>query len=155
MSTGVISFPRDRERVGEIVLGPDPADATFPVTAARLAGYKHAVVDAGFDWTDVPVAFVPTNARSEGAGAARILLQEHAVDCILATSDDLAFGVREVSGDVIVTGWDDSEAAESAGLTTVAQSLYEQGHDAARWVLGTLDEVPPATWSLKVRSSTR
>ncbi len=151
----VISFPRNRERVGGVVLGPDPDGATFPVTAARLAGYRRAVVDAGFDWADVPVAFVPTNARDEGARAARVLLRDHGVDSILATSDDLAFGVRDVSTDVMVTGWDDSEAAETAGLTTVAQSLYDQGHDAARWVLGTLDEIPRAGWSLKARSSTR
>ena len=151
----VISFPRDRDRVGEIVLGPDPAAATFPVTSARLAGYRRAVVDAGFDWADIPVAFVPTNARTEGARAATALQRDYEVDTVLASSDDLALGVLDIGGGVAVTGWDDSDVAEAAGLTTVAQSLYDQGHDAARWVLGSLREIPPAEWSLKVRTSTR
>ena len=151
----VISFPRDRDRVGEIVLGPDPAAATFPVTSARLAGYRRAVVDAGVDWADVPVAFVPTNARTEGARAATALQRDYEVDTVLASSDDLALGVLDIGGGVAVTGWDDSDVAEAAGLTTVAQSLYDQGHDAARWVLGSLREIPPAEWSLKVRTSTR
>jgi DNA-binding LacI/PurR family transcriptional regulator len=147
----VISFPRDRLRRTETVLGPDPDDATFPVTAARLAGYRRAVVDAGFDWAEVPVTFVETNGRAEGAAAAREL---GAHDTILCCSDDLALGVLDVRAGARVTGWDDSDAAEAAGLTTVAQSLYEQGRQAAKWALGTLDEIPPSRWSVKVRSST-
>ncbi|MDJ0394418.1 LacI family DNA-binding transcriptional regulator [Rhodococcus sp. G-MC3] len=158
----VISFPRNRERIGEIVLGPEPEDATFPVTAARLAGYRQAVVDAGVDWAQVPVAFVETNARAHGAAAMKMLSPNrcgaHTLvdrDAILCSSDELAFGVLDVRRDISVTGWDDSEAAESAGLTTVSQSLYEQGRDAARWALGTVDTIPDATWTLKIRSSTQ
>lgn len=149
----VLSFPRDRERVVERVLGPDPDDATFPVTADRLTGYRRAMADAGFEWSDVPVSFVATNSRAEGRVAAAQLI-ETGVDAILCTSDDLALGVLDVAPAMTVTGWDDSEEARDAGLTTVAQSLFDQGRDAARWVLGTLDDVPAADWSLKLRSST-
>ncbi|MGA9871706.1 MAG: LacI family DNA-binding transcriptional regulator [Rhodococcus sp. (in: high G+C Gram-positive bacteria)] len=179
VAPAVLSFPRDRGRVAEIVHGPDPDAATFPVTRARLAGYRRAAVDAGFEWSAVPVAFVSVNDRGEGATAARTLLDEHRVDTILCTSDDLALGVLDVTsvldvtnvldvtsvldvtgglgrpGRVAVTGWDDSAAAEAAGLTTVAQSLFDQGRDAARWVLGTLNTLPEAQWSLSVRGSTR
>ncbi|WP_072805765.1 LacI family DNA-binding transcriptional regulator [Rhodococcoides yunnanense] len=152
----IISFPRNRDRITGIVFGPEPRDATFPVTAARLAGYRRAVVEMGFGWDRVPVAFVATNTRAAGTAAARTLLSEHRVDAILCSSDDLALGVLDVGAPGIsVTGWDDSDAAEPAGLTTVAQSLYDQGRDAARWVLGTLPSIPPAQWSLRIRSSTR
>ncbi|WP_338887667.1 LacI family DNA-binding transcriptional regulator [Rhodococcus sovatensis] len=148
----VISFPRDRDRQTHIVFGPDPDDATFPVTAARLTGYRQAVVDAGVDWADIPVAFVPVNSRDEGRRAAEELITR-GYDAILCTSDDLALGVLDVGADVRVTGWDDSEAAQEAGLTTVAQSLFDQGRDAARWVLGTRPDIADAPWSLKVRRS--
>ena len=98
---------------------------------------------------------MPTNARTEGARAATALQRDYEVDTVLASSDDLALGVLDIGGGVAVTGWDDSDVAEAAGLTTVAQSLYDQGHDAARWVLGSLREIPPAEWSLKGRTSTR
>lgn len=144
----VVSFPRNRDRIGETVFGPDPDDSTFPVTAARLAGYRRAVVEAGFDWSDIPVSFTPANLRSEAAAAAGQLRDR---DAILCSSDELALGVLDVLPGVAVTGWDDSEAAEAAGLTTVAQSLYDQGRDAARWVLGTAAVIPRAEWSLKIR----
>lgn len=150
---GVISFPRNRDRVVEIVHGPDPENATFPVTSARLTGYRRAVGDAGFEWADVPVAFVSTNTRSEGAAAAERLF-ELGVDSVLCTSDELALGVLDTGSRMAVTGWDDTDAAEAAGLTTVAQSLYDQGLGAARWTLGTLDDLPEAQWSLRIRRST-
>lgn len=150
----VMSFPRNQDRVVEIEYGPDPGDATFPVTAARLTGYRRAVVDAGFDWANIPVAFVGSNARHEGRAAARELVGL-GVDAILCCSDELALGVLDTGHTVSVTGWDDCDAAEPAGLTTVAQSLYDQGHAAAGWVLGTRSDIPPAEWSVKVRSSTR
>ncbi|MBY6411882.1 LacI family DNA-binding transcriptional regulator [Rhodococcus sp. BP-252] len=152
----IISFPCDRERIAETVLGPEPENATFPVTAARLAGYRRAVVEYGLGWEQIPVAFVPTNARAEGAVAARTLLDDYRADAILCTSDDLALGVLDAGASgVAVTGWDDSEAAGAAGLTTVAQSLYDQGRNAARWVLGSLSTLPQAEWSVVVRGSTR
>ncbi|MET0195693.1 MAG: LacI family DNA-binding transcriptional regulator [Rhodococcus fascians] len=154
----VISFPRNRDRVVEIVHGPDPADATFPVTAARLAGFRRAVVDAGFKWESTPVAFAGTNASPDGADAAHRLVD---ADALLCCSDDLALGALDVVGPldgcdgVAITGWDDSDAARAAGLTTVAQSLFDQGCDAARWVLGSLDRIPESPWSVQVRNSTR
>lgn len=150
----VLSFSRDRDRIVQIAHGPDPHHATFPVTAARLAGYRRAVVDGGLDWADVPVAFVAANTRAEGRVAAAGLIQAGA-DAILCTSDELALGVLDVSSKMTVTGWDDSEAAQEADITTVAQSLYDQGRDAARWVLGSLADIPESPWSLKIRRSTQ
>ena len=78
-------------------------------------------------------------------------------------SDELAFGVlraathlgRRVPGDLAVTGWDDTPQAAAAGLTTVAQSLRDQGAHCARLAL---DEAPahPYTpdWAVIRRAST-
>jgi DNA-binding LacI/PurR family transcriptional regulator len=58
---------------------------------------------------------------------------------------------------VAVSGWDDSAAAAPAGLTTVAQSLRDQGARCARIALGHPGEpTPPAPlWEVRVRSTTR
>jgi DNA-binding LacI/PurR family transcriptional regulator len=69
--------------------------------------------------------------------------EEHAgpIDAVAAMSDELALGaLRAGLGDVPVTGWDDGDAAEAAGLTTIAQSLHDQGARCARLALGE----PPA-----------
>jgi DNA-binding LacI/PurR family transcriptional regulator len=80
-------------------------------------------------------------------------------------SDELALGAlraaaragRTVPGTVAVTGWDDSEAAASAGLTTVRQSLRDQGSRCAHIALGhplPADQAPSA-WQVIQRTSTR
>ena len=107
------------------------------------------------------VAFVAHNIRGDGADAAHEILRQ--VDAVLAMSDELALGVLDVAGsmalrvpnDFSLTGWDDSDAASAAGLTTVSQSLYEQGRAAARFVLGIDSSIDEPTWELEVRASTR
>jgi DNA-binding LacI/PurR family transcriptional regulator len=157
----VLSFAMDHRREIGVVHGPDPQDATFPVTRHRLAGYRRAVTAAGLSWDDTPVAFVRSNIREEGADAARSILGD--TDAVLAMSDELAFGATDVAAelslhvpvDFSLTGWDDSAAASAAGLTTVSQSLYQQGQAAARFVLGLTTDIDEAEWTVEVRSSTR
>jgi DNA-binding LacI/PurR family transcriptional regulator len=93
------------------------------------------------------------------------LLRDSDVDAVAAMGDELALGVLravrrlglDVPAGVAVTGWDDSAAAGAAGLTTVAQSLREQGELCARSVLepgaGAIRISPP--WQLVARESTR
>jgi DNA-binding LacI/PurR family transcriptional regulator len=86
-------------------------------------------------------------------------------------SDELALGAlaaaRElglrVPEDVSVVGWDDAPGARDADppLTTVAQSLYEQGRmcaqllmRATRGELASGDLVHLAPWQLVTRGST-
>jgi DNA-binding LacI/PurR family transcriptional regulator len=81
-------------------------------------------------------------------------------------SDELALGAlsaaarsgRAVPGAVAITGWDDSDAAARAGLTTLRQSLRDQGKRCARIALGhsrpsASQDVP--TWRVIPRTSTR
>lgn len=167
----VISFPLDRLRTSGVLRGDDlPADLTdleaipFPVTGARLAGYRDALTEAGHDWGDVRIAVVERNQRELGADAAAALLETlegSGPVVVLAMSDELALGAHSTMGrtqrKVAITGWDGSREAAAAGVWSVAASLREQGRACAQAALsGTLEghqvpwnvvapEVPPDT----------
>jgi DNA-binding LacI/PurR family transcriptional regulator len=81
-------------------------------------------------------------------------------------SDELALGALRaaarlglrVPGSLAVSGWDDTDAADAAGLTTVAQSLRDQGTRCAQLALGELpagEREGSTEWSLIRRDSTR
>jgi DNA-binding LacI/PurR family transcriptional regulator len=91
---------------------------------------------------------------------------------VLAMSDQLAIGVlaaaRElnlrVPHDLSVVGWDDSPSARTSDppLTTIRQSLHDQGRTCARLLIaatrgeiGADDLVHLAPWQLITRDSTR
>jgi len=164
---GVLSFPLDRTRASAIKDGPDPDAATFRVTRERLHGFRDAWTADGAAWADVRVGICATNSATEAAAlAAKMLAGPTACDAIAAMSDELALGVlrtaarlnRAVPDDLAVSGWDDTEAAGPAGLTTVAQSLRDQGIACASIAL---DAAPPQSvldacrWRLVARASTR
>ena len=95
--------------------------------------------------------------------ATRLLATAERPDAIVAMSDQQAIGVIraaraagcDIPGELALTGWDDVPAAEELGLTTVAQSLRDQGMACAHAALG--DEPAPfaTAWSVVRRSSTR
>jgi DNA-binding LacI/PurR family transcriptional regulator len=163
----VLSFPTDRGRGSGVRTGLDPATATFPVTRDRLAGFRDAAVELGLSWSEVNVAVCARNNRVEAEQAARELLAADArPDAVAAMSDEQAAGVLAaaataryaVPDQVAVTGFDDSAIAHGLGLTTVAQSLGEQGRACARAVLD--DDIASARgldapWAIVGRSSTR
>ncbi len=165
----VIALPQTYERTRYTAMGPAPDPATFPVTRARLQGFADAISATELAWADIPVAFLSRNDRSEAASTVRELLAAHPqTDAIITMSDQIALGAldalsatnRRVPADVAVTGWDDGFAADQAGLTTVSQSLLDQGAACARWVLDTADGVATApvvtaNWHITERTSTR
>ncbi|WP_218005839.1 LacI family DNA-binding transcriptional regulator [Actinomadura hibisca] len=160
----VVSFPLSRERVSTIVGGAGLADVLFPVTRERLAGYRQAAEDAGIAWRDVVVAVC---ARNDAAEAERVvatmLASAEPPDAIAAMSDQQAAGAVNairaaglvIPDDVAVTGWDDAAVAAELGLTTVAQSLREQGAACAHAALGGNPDSQTAPWSVVRRTSTR
>ncbi|MEU6077443.1 LacI family DNA-binding transcriptional regulator [Micromonospora sp. NPDC047074] len=150
----IISFPLDRRRTSGILRGHDlPVDLMdlqaipFPVTGARLAGYRDALTEAGHDWAAVRIAVVERNQRELGADAAAALLEPQEGSgpvVVLAMSDELALGARSTVGrrqrEVTLTGWDGSREATTSGVWSVAASLREQGRACARAALsGELD----------------
>lgn len=159
----VLSQPLDRARVSTVTQGGDIDRVLFPVTRHRLVGYRRAAEDAGFVWEDVPVAVAARNDSAEAEDLAHALLTSpEPPDAIAAMSDQQAAGVVRaarslgltVPADLAITGWDDLAVASDLGLTTLAQSLRDQGAACARVVLGQ-EAPPPAPWSIVTRSSTR
>jgi DNA-binding LacI/PurR family transcriptional regulator len=163
-SPAVMSFPLDRRRASFIATGVEPAEALFPVTRQRLEGYRDAAQDLGIPWTNVVVGVCATNSATEAEALADGMLADGvSIDAIAAMSDQQALGVlrackrhgRAVPADLSVTGWDDSVVAVEWGLTTVAQSLREQGVACARAVLGGGPGPSADAWSIVRRQSTR
>lgn len=158
----IISFPLDRRRTSGVLRGRDlPADlmdlraVPFPVTGARLAGYRDALTRAGHDWDDVRVAVVERNQRELGEDAAAMLLE--ALDAsgavvVLAMSDELALGAHSAAGrmrrDVVLTGWDGTREAAASGIWSVAAPLREQGRACAQAALSGRSEAREVSWSV-------
>jgi DNA-binding LacI/PurR family transcriptional regulator len=171
-SLAVICFPfgpsrRARHR--------DPAKIGRPgyrVTRERLAGYQAAAKAAAPRPAALDVYEVAVNNRDEGHRAALALLQATPrPTAVLAMSDELAVGALaaardlelRVPADLSVVGWDDSPTARSGdpALTTVGQSLHDQGRTCARLLIDATrgetaadDLVHFAPWQLVARDST-
>src|SRR4051812_12700299 len=171
-SLAVISFPFGPSRRARL---RDPAKTGRPsyrVTRERLAGYTAAAGAATPRLPPPAVYEVAVNSRDEGRRAALALLQAPPrPTAVLAMSDELAVGVlaaaRElnlrVPPDLSVVGWDDSSSARAGepALTTVAQSLHDQGRTCARLLITATrgeiaadDLVHLAPWQLITRDST-
>jgi DNA-binding LacI/PurR family transcriptional regulator len=160
----VVSQPLSRDRISTIIGGADITDVLFPVTRERLEGYRQAAEGAGIAWRDVVIAVCARNDAAEAERtAATLLASAEPPDAIAAMSDQQAAGVvhaaraagRVIPDDVAVTGWDDGAVAAQLGLTTVAQSLREQGAACAHAALGQELNSRTASWSIVRRGSTR
>ena len=160
----VVSLPLTRDRVSRIARGVDIAEVTFPVTRDRLTGYREAADHMGIAWEDVLVAVCGRNDVEEAERlATQLLTSDDRPDAIAAMSDQQAVGVVRaaraaacpIPDALALTGWDDVPAAAELGLTTVAQSLREQGKACAYAALGEDPGDFAEAWSVVRRSSTR
>ena len=85
----------------------------------------------------------------------RLLDETPDLDAVAAMSDLLALGARrEATGPPRVGGWDDSDVAREHELTTVAQSMREQGAACAAAALGDEAADHDDAWRLVRRAST-
>ena len=163
----VLSFPVNRDRARALFTGaPGPA-VTYPVTRHRWDGLLDAWREAGGSPASLRIAVCPANTTADGEAVAQELFRgADPPDAIAAMSDELALGAlsaaartgRAVPGDVAITGWDDSDAAAPAGLTTLRQSLRDQGRRCARIALGHPQppaDLDPPGWQVIQRTSTR
>jgi DNA-binding LacI/PurR family transcriptional regulator len=160
----IVSLPTSRKRISRIGSAADITDVSFAVTRSRLEGYREAAEDAGIAWRDVMVAVCSRNDTAEAERvAAALLASSEPPDAVVAMSDQQAAGVvravsatgRAIPDDVSVTGFDDAPVAAELGLTTVAQSLRDQGAACARAALGAEATPHMASWSVVRRGSTR
>ena len=160
----VLSLPFVRDQAPVLLSGPDPDDVAFPVSRNRLLGARDWCQAAGIPWEQVPVAVMSRNSQTEALHTvSELLAGRDAPDAIMAMSDELAFGALTAARErnvavperLSITGWDGSGAATLAGLTTIEQSLYDQGRALTRAVLDPSLSIPEPEWSLVRRSSTR
>jgi DNA-binding LacI/PurR family transcriptional regulator len=119
----------------------------------RLAGYRDALIDAG--WTTDPSLEVVADFTQEGGAAAmeRLLRDRPDLDAVFAASDLMAAGAmsvlasagRRVPEDVAIVGFDDSAVATSVrpSLTSVHQPIEEMGHEMARLLIDAVEGQSP------------
>jgi DNA-binding LacI/PurR family transcriptional regulator len=160
----IISFALEDEQKAAIVRGPVIDGIKFPGARRRLQGFRDACERLGFDWDDIPVAVVSRNHRQDSAPIVEELFAlPERPDGVVAMSDQLALAALDVLAsrglrspdDVAVSGWDDSLEAQQFALTSVHQSLEDQGTQCALLALGLAERAIDAPWSLSIRSTTR
>ncbi len=147
-SPAVVSFPMGRDRTPAVLYGPDPDAAPFPVTRNRLAGYRDAITELGGDWSAVPVLVLARNDAAEARDRFRELGHP---DAVAAMGDTVALALPHAG---TITGWDDTDGAAAAGLTTIRQSLRDQGEACARQLVTGRLRTEKAPWTLVERAST-
>ena len=162
----VLSFPVNRDRARALLTGPPGPAVTYPVTRHRWEGFRDSWRQAGGAPADLRIAVCPANATAHGEDfAAELFNGDAPPDAIAAMSDELALGALRAAAHaglsvpraVAITGWDDSDAAAHAGLTTLRQSLRDQGRRCARIALGHREpsaEQDPPSWHVIPRTST-
>jgi DNA-binding LacI/PurR family transcriptional regulator len=119
----------------------DAFDNPFGFTSSRdrFEGYRRALDDAGIGAVDGFVA-LGAHGRYEARDlAARMLAQPDRPTAIFGASDTQALGILaaaqdlglHVPDDLSVIGYDDIEACDFVGLTTVRQHLFDSGRQGA------------------------
>lgn len=125
-----------------MIAAVDPDEPGWPATPGRSEGYYQALAAAGL--TADPELIKTINwGGNEGADAmAQLLALSSPPTAVYAHSDEVALGamrtIRRVGlripEDISVIGIDDHPLAELADLTTVHQSVREQGVQAGQMV---------------------
>ena len=120
----------------------------FTSSRDRFTGYERALASAGLGARPEWVALGAHGRNEARERACRLLSGPNPPTAIFAASDTQALGViaaaremgLDVPGDLSVVGYDDIEAAEYAGLTTVRQRLFESGRLGARLLLKEIEQ---------------
>jgi LacI family transcriptional regulator len=133
----------------------DEFDNPFGFTSSRdrFAGYTRALTNAGLVPATEDVA-LGAHGRYEARDlAASMLSRADRPTAIFAASDTQALGVLaaaqdlglHVPDDLSVIGYDDIEACDFVGLTTVRQHLFESGRQGAQLLMAEIVErvTPP------------
>lgn len=144
----VAALPRAPGAAGGSVVADHQGTVHYTLMAARLAGIRDAIVEAGILWEEIPVMAADDDQgpRHEGRRIGGDLLDgPEPPTGVVAMSDELAAGVLDaaaargvaVPGQLSVVGFDDTPTASSTAppLTTVHQPLATKGEAAARLML--------------------
>lgn len=123
----------------------DAFDDPFGFTSSRdrFTGYERALASAGLTTRPEWVALGAHGRYEARELACHLLSGPNPPTAIFAGSDTQALGIiaaaheigLDVPGDVSIVGYDDIEAAEYVGLTTIRQRLFESGRLGAQLLL--------------------
>ena len=162
---GIVSFRTTDDNYAGPLTPEREAAATYPVSSARLTGWREGLEAAGIAWDDVVKEERVLNAREDGAAGLRaVLAREPGITAVLCATDVLALGTLAAAAeagrpDLSIVGFDDVPAAAARDLTTVRQPLLETGLTAGRLLVDPPAEAEPQVIVLPVelvpRGSTR
>lgn len=124
--------------------------AQSPVFAARAAGYREAMAQAGLSPTALAIHLAGFNVAAGRQAMRDLLTQGRMPRAVLCASDEMAFGAMQVARqagfrvpeDMAFIGFDDhsmSEAYEPA-LTTIRIPRRDMGFTGAKMLLRGLEE---------------
>ena len=140
-----------------------PAHIAGPADTAagedRLRGYLHAMQDSNLEPTFVQAKDF---SYQEGASAAMALLdRDPAIDALFAAGDSLGLGAmtavtasgRRIPENIGLIGFDDSEPAADASMSSMFQSVEQLGKEMVRLLVSRIGdpEQPPLQTVLGTR----
>ncbi|MFJ4920700.1 LacI family DNA-binding transcriptional regulator [Streptomyces sp. NPDC088725] len=110
------------------------------VSRRRLHGYRTAMAECGLDVPEDAIVSAPWGIDGGARAMGELLSLRHPPTAVFAEADEVAIGALrtlrrsgiDVPGRMSVIGFDDSPMAELLDLTTIAQSVHEQGLLAGR-----------------------
>jgi LacI family transcriptional regulator len=129
-------------------IGDAPEDPFgFTSSRDRLSGFVGELERAGVRLPPARVGLTAHGRYEARELAVRMLTAGDAPTAIFAASDTQALGVmaaaREaglrVPGDLSIVGYDDIEAADYVGLSTIRQQLFESGRQGAEILLAEIE----------------
>ncbi|MBY9079493.1 LacI family DNA-binding transcriptional regulator [Paenibacillus sp. HN-1] len=114
----------------------------------RIAGFRRAAGEAGLQWND---AYICSAAREDMGAALDSLLSMEEPPTALLAANDIALGEAlkyanrkglKIPDDLSVIGIDGAEIAAvyNPEITTIRQPAYEMGMQAAKIILGGIEE---------------
>jgi len=144
---------RDIAFIGDAVQDP----FGFTSSHDRQAGLVRELAAAGIDLPPGRIGHGAHGRYEARELARRMLAADRRPTAIVAASDTQALGVitaardlgLRVPDDLSIVGYDDIEAADYVGLTTVRQQLFESGRRGAEILLAEIDarsEPPPVAY---------
>lgn len=113
--------------------------------AERIHGYHDALVIRGLDQDPDLIREDAPSVETADHATTQLLARPNPPDAIFAGNNRAAFGavraIRRANTDTALIGFDDSELAETLGVSVVAHSPQEMGRVAATLALRRIDDL--------------
>ncbi|MET9965132.1 LacI family DNA-binding transcriptional regulator [Streptomyces sp. NPDC006356] len=135
------------QRIG-MIRATDEEGVHGGVSQRRLDGYLAAMAECGLPVQQDSIVSAPWGIDGGAQAMAQLLSLRTPPTAVFAEADDIAAGALrtlrraavDVPGQISLIGFDDSPIADLLDLTTVAQSVYEQGLIAGRMLVDAVEQ---------------